>query len=79
MNKYTIRLSALSSKEVNVLARTSKEALDVAHKMYNDTDILEFYDSDVDGVIVEITDCKEVNPDDFDDADDNDDDNDDAD
>ena len=73
MNKYTIRLSALSSKEVNVLAKNSEEALNLARRMYNDTDIIEFYDSDVDGVIVEITDCKEVNPDDFDDADDNDD------
>lgn len=73
MNKYTIRLSALSSKEVNVLAKNSEEALNLARRMYNDTDIIEFNDSDVDGVIVEITDCKEVNPDDFDDDDNNDD------
>ena len=39
--------------------------------MYNDTDIIEFNDSDVDGVIVEIADCKEVKPDDFDDDDNN--------
>lgn len=71
MNKYTIRLSALSSKEVNVLAKNSEEALNLARRMYNDADIIEFNDSDVDGVIVEITDCKEVNPDDFDDEDDN--------
>lgn len=71
MNKYTIRLSALSSKEVNVLAKNSEEALNLARRMYNDTDIIEFNDSDVDGVIVEITDCKEVKPDDFDDDDNN--------
>ena len=73
MNKYTIRLSALSSKEVNVLAKNSEEALNLARRMYNDTDIIEFNDSDVDGVIVEITDSKEVKPDDFDDDDNNDD------
>ena len=71
MNKYTIRLSALSSKEVNVLAKNSEEALNLARRMYNDTDIIEFNDSDVDGVIVEIADCKEVKPDDFDDDDNN--------
>ncbi len=65
MKKYEINISALSSKTVKVLAKNSKAAVELAEKIYNKTDLLNFNDDDVENIFVEVSDSQDLNPDDF--------------
>lgn len=47
MNQYDMTLVAVSQKKVKVQAGSAEDAAELVERMYNETDVLDFTDSDV--------------------------------